>query len=51
MNKHKLRITELVDQDLNNHYSEGFTIWGEEQTDHYYDGLLGRFERICGSPP
>jgi toxin ParE1/3/4 len=50
MNKHKLRITKLADQDLNDLYSEGFTTWGEEQADRYYDGLLNRFERICETP-
>lgn len=50
MNKHKLRITELADQDLNDLYSEGFTTWGEEQADRYYDGLLDRFEDICETP-
>lgn len=50
MNKHKLRITKLADQDLNDLYSEGFTTWGEEQADRYYDGLLSRFERIRESP-
>ena len=50
MNKHKLRITELADQDLNDLYSEGFTTWGEEQADRYYDGLLDRLESICETP-
>ena len=50
MNKHKLRITELADQDLNDLYSEGFITWGEEQADRYYDGLLNRFGRICEAP-
>ena len=50
MNKHKLRITKLADQDLNDLYSEGFTTWGEEQADRYYDGLLSRLERICETP-
>jgi toxin ParE1/3/4 len=50
MNKHKLRITKLADQDLNDLYSEGFTTWGEEQADHYYDGLLNRLESICETP-
>ena len=50
MNKHKLRITELADQDLNDLYSEGFTTWGEEQADRYYDGLLDRLEDICETP-
>tara|TARA_R110002073_G_scaffold242575_1_gene404659 strand:- start:476 stop:769 length:294 start_codon:yes stop_codon:yes gene_type:complete len=50
MKKHKLRITKLADQDLNDLYSEGFTTWGEEQADRYYDGLLDRFEGICESP-
>ena len=50
MNKHKLRITKLADQDLNDLYSEGFTTWGEEQADRYYDGLLDRFEGICETP-
>jgi toxin ParE1/3/4 len=50
MNKHKLRITKLADQDLNDLYSEGFTTWGEEQADRYYDGLQNRLDRICESP-
>jgi len=50
MNKHKLRITKLADQDLNDLYSEGFTTWGEEQADRYYDGLLDRLEGICETP-
>ena len=50
MSKLKLRITELADQDLNDLYVEGFTTWGEGQADHYYDGLLNRFERICENP-
>jgi len=50
MNKHKLRITKLADQDLNDLYSEGFTTWGEEQADRYYDGLLNRLEGICETP-
>lgn len=50
MNKHKLRITEFADQDLNDLYSEGFTTWGEEQADRYYDGLLDRLEGICETP-
>ena len=47
MNKHKLLITKLADQDLNDLYSEGFRTWGEEQADRYYDGLLNRLESIC----
>lgn len=50
MKKHKLRITKLADQDLNDLYSEGFTTWGEEQADRYYDGLLDRLEGICETP-
>lgn len=50
MKKHKLSITALADQDLNDLYVEGFTTWGEEQADRYYDGLLRRFERICENP-
>jgi toxin ParE1/3/4 len=50
MNKHELRITKLADQDLNDLYSEGFTTWGEEQADRYYDGLLDRLEGICETP-
>lgn len=50
MKKHKLRITKLADQDLDDLYAEGFTTWGEEQADRYYDGLLNRFDRICENP-
>ena len=50
MKKHKLEITELADQDLDDLYAEGFALWGEEQADRYYDGLLRRFDRICEIP-
>lgn len=50
MSKHRLRITNLADQDLDDLYVEGFTTWGEAQADRYYDGLLDRLERICETP-
>lgn len=50
MNRFDLRITNLADQDLNDLYVEGFTTWGEEQADRYYDGLVHRFTRICENP-
>lgn len=50
MNKHKLLITKLADQDLNDLYCEGFTTWGEIQADRYYEGLLNRLEHICETP-
>ncbi|WP_187431475.1 Toxin ParE1 [Roseobacter fucihabitans] len=50
MKKLTLRITNVADQDLDDLYTEGFTIWGEAQADRYYDGLLERFERICEYP-
>jgi len=50
MAKLKLRFTNLADQDLDDLYVEGFTTWGEERADRYYDGLLSRFERICEHP-
>jgi toxin ParE1/3/4 len=50
MSKHRLRITRLADQDLDDLYVEGFTTWGEAQADRYYDGLLDRFESICETP-
>ena len=45
-----LRITQVAAQDFDDLYSEGFTTWGEDQADRYYDGLLKRFERICENP-
>ena len=50
MKRHNLHITQLADQDLDDLYTEGFTTWGERQADHYYDGLLDCFERICENP-
>ena len=50
MGKLELRITNLAGQDLDDLYVEGFTTWGAEQADRYYDGLLDRFERICENP-
>lgn len=50
MSRLKLRITKFADQDLDDLYTEGFTVWGEEQADRYYDGLLERFDWICDAP-
>ena len=50
MKKYKLSITQVAAQDLDDLYAEGFTTWGEQQADRYYDGLLSRFEHICESP-
>lgn len=44
---YNLRLTRLAEQDLNDLYCEGFSSWGEQQADRYYDGLLERFEQIC----
>lgn len=50
MSRYKLRLTALADQDLDDLYTEGFITWGEAQADHYFDGLLDRFDRICETP-
>lgn len=50
MTKLSLRITKVAEQDLDDLYTEGFTIWGEAQAERYYDGLLERFDRICEHP-
>ncbi len=50
MAEYSLRFTRVADQDLDDLYSEGFSLWGEVQADRYYDGLLTRFERICEQP-
>ncbi|MEL6549706.1 MAG: type II toxin-antitoxin system RelE/ParE family toxin [Pseudomonadota bacterium] len=50
MTKLNLRITAVAAQDLDNLYTEGWTRWGEEKADAYFEGLLARFERICETP-
>ena len=52
MRRFELRLTQLADQDLNDLYLEGLTVWGMVQADRCYDGLLERFEfdRICEHP-
>jgi toxin ParE1/3/4 len=50
MSRLKLRVTALADKDLDDLYVEGFTTWGEQQADRYFDGLLARFEQICDNP-
>ncbi|MGB0719661.1 MAG: type II toxin-antitoxin system RelE/ParE family toxin [Bdellovibrionales bacterium] len=50
MPEYRLRITKVAEQDLDDLYTEGFLIWGEAQADHYYSGLMERFDRICDAP-
>ena len=58
MTKLTLRITRVADQDLDDLYTEGFTIWGEAQADRYdaaFPGYMTRiyadqFHKIFGKP-
>ncbi len=50
MPKYKLHITKEADQDLDRIYEEGFTTWGEQQADNYYDDLLAHFDILCENP-
>lgn len=46
----KLKISADADRDLAALYEYGFTQWGEEQADRYFDALLTHLEQLCKNP-
>ncbi len=48
--KYKLKISAVADANLDSIYEYGFTQWGEEKADTYYDALISHFQQLCENP-
>lgn len=47
---YRLKISASADRDLTAIYEYGFTQWGEERADAYYDALTHHLHQLCDNP-
>ncbi|WP_395173531.1 type II toxin-antitoxin system RelE/ParE family toxin [Roseibium alexandrii] len=48
--RYRLKISASADRDLTAIYEYGFTRWGEERADIYYDELTQHLRQLCDNP-